>query len=445
MMRSRGRRAAGAGLVAAALLVSTVLPHPRPVVARSARQAARASAPVRVFAEPGAGTAPLVAFIGQARHELDGEIYLLSDRAVLAALEQAQARGVHVHLLLEHHPDGGGALPTTAYRTLQSHGITVAWTNPAFTFTHAKYLVEPDAGQALICSCNWTASAFAKNREFGVIDRAPTVVQEAEAVFAADVVRTTVQGSVSALVVSPLNSRPDLLALVARARRTLDVYAEEVDDPQVEQALIAAVKRGVRVRVVCTGDGDVGTLQRGGVQVVVRQTPYIHAKAVVADARAVFIGSENISTTSLDKNRELGLIVTDPAAIATVEQAFTADDQGGSSATPTPAPSGPSTGQRATGSRGVRVTVSPNPTAKGRPTTVAAVTAAGALCRVQVRYASGTVSTSTALRTTETANRAGQVSWSWTFGSKAAGTASATVHCTVGSTTTVGTARFTVE
>jgi hypothetical protein len=67
---------------------------------------------------------------------------------------------------------------------------------------------------------NWTTSAFTRNREFGVIDGDPHVVAESEAVFAADLRRSAVQGSVAALVVSPLNARPSLLYLIGAARRT---------------------------------------------------------------------------------------------------------------------------------------------------------------------------------------------------------------------------------
>jgi phosphatidylserine/phosphatidylglycerophosphate/cardiolipin synthase-like enzyme len=60
---------------------------------------------------------------------------------------------------------------------------------------------------------------------------------------------------------------------------------------------------------------------------------YIHAKTVLADygtAQArLFVGSENFSTDSLDKNRELGLIISDPDCLAGVGAAITADYNGG--------------------------------------------------------------------------------------------------------------------
>ena len=98
--------------------------------------------------------------------------------------------------------------------------------------------------------------------------------------------------------------------MIDQARRTLDVYAEEIADRQVEEALIAAHRRGVVVRIICTGAGDVRRLQDAGLQVITRKTPYIHAKIFLADGTAMFLGSENISATSLDNNREMGLIIS---------------------------------------------------------------------------------------------------------------------------------------
>ena len=55
---------------------------------------------------------------------------------------------------------------------------------------------------------------------------------------------------------------------------------------------------------------DVASLRSHGVQV--RQMPgkpiYVHAKAVIS-RKEVFVGSENFTETSLDANREMGLLL----------------------------------------------------------------------------------------------------------------------------------------
>lgn len=43
----------------------------------------------------------------------------------------------------------------------------------------------------------------------------------------------------------------------------------------------------------------------------------------------MFIGSENFSSTSLNRNRELGLITADPGVLAAIASAFGGDFQHG--------------------------------------------------------------------------------------------------------------------
>jgi phosphatidylserine/phosphatidylglycerophosphate/cardiolipin synthase-like enzyme len=54
---------------------------------------------------------------------------------------------------------------------------------------------------------------------------------------------------------------------------------------------------------------------------------YIHAKVIIADNKEAFVGSENFSSTSLDQNRELGIIVSDPAVVSQLSATFAKDWQ----------------------------------------------------------------------------------------------------------------------
>ena len=108
-------------------------------------------------------------------------------------------------------------------------------------------------------------------------------------------------------------------------------------DRSVENALVKAAKRGVEVQVC--GENESGEydsayakLARAGIRISYYSSPagfYIHGKVVEADygtARAkIFIGSENFSSTSLNQNRELGLIISSHAVMAAVASTFAAD------------------------------------------------------------------------------------------------------------------------
>ena len=54
---------------------------------------------------------------------------------------------------------------------------------------------------------------------------------------------------------------------------------------------------------------------------------YIHAKMILSDRRAL-VESENFSTTSLDRNRELGITVTSPKIISSLKATFERDYAG---------------------------------------------------------------------------------------------------------------------
>ena len=94
----------------------------------------------------------------------------------------------------------------------------------------------------------------------------------------------------------------------------------------------SAAKRGVQVQVILpqgsssdsNGQG-ISTIKQGGVQVKEDSQLYMHAKIIVADGQKAFVGSENISTSSLDRNRELGVLISDASAIKTLQQTFQQD------------------------------------------------------------------------------------------------------------------------
>jgi cardiolipin synthase len=288
---------------------------------------------VQLFVEPDAGAGPVVQFIDRSQRTLDVAMYLLSDRDVNRALEEANQRGVHVRVMLEEHPYGSGPGNGSIYQTLRSAGIATVWAPANFQLSHDKYAIA-DRVTALVGTANWTHSAFTANREYLVVDTNQQDVQALESLFEADWQRQPAEISDPHLVVSPTNSRSRFLALIATAQQGVDLEAEELQDSGVEDALVQAARRGVAVRVVTVAaqgnDANASGRRRlvaGGVQVRTLESPYVHAKDLVTDRQRAFVGSENISTASLDQNREVGLLIDDASAIETLENTFSRDWQ----------------------------------------------------------------------------------------------------------------------
>ena len=407
----------------------------------------RSPAPkISLFVEPASGAGPVLNLIRSARHSISLEVYLLTDRDVVAALDQARSRGVNVRVLLEEHPYGAGRYAQLGYDALRSDGINVRWAyESAYTYTHEKAMVV-DNDVVGIFTFNLSSSGVESNREFGVIDRAPYDARVLTGVFNADWNRRAYHLPGTHLVISPYNSRHVFQALIAGAHHTLDLYAEEVADSQIEGDLIAAKRRGVTVRLITSSDSPgVEALRRGGIPVKIMTTPYVHAKAIVADRVRLYIGSENISATSLDKNREAGIQLTNPSAAAIVERTFAADWSGsdgstGATTSPTPPPP-PSSSHGLT----LRLSVSPSTVSRDQLITITARTSAGASCTIRVVYPDGYTSRAKDLSGSRKASSAGVVTWAYHVGSTATGTAHANVACSLGAKSASGNVAFVIR
>jgi phosphatidylserine/phosphatidylglycerophosphate/cardiolipin synthase-like enzyme len=54
-------------------------------------------------------------------------------------------------------------------------------------------------------------------------------------------------------------------------------------------------------------------------------SPFIHAKAIIIDSNLAYVGSINFSSTSFDKNREVGVIISSKNAVTQLSDTFFQD------------------------------------------------------------------------------------------------------------------------
>ncbi len=299
------------------------------LLASAARSGARN---VSLFTQPDAGVAPVLDAIRGARKSVDLEVYIFTEQNVLGALEEAKTRGVAVRVLMEREPfnpgNPGSGLPVNfaMAKSLEEAGISYRWTGDAFNFTHEKAMVV-DGTTAVIMTSNLTKGAFSKNREYGIIDRDPTDAAGVAQVFEADWQQTPTQIRSKTLVVSPDNSRTQLAALIASARKSIHLQDEVMDDPATFALLGQKARAGVDVRVQLgnlEGSADENAkkaLEQVGVkQIRVVATPTMHAKMVLVDGQRAYVGSINLTSNSMDKNREMGVIVDDARTVSEISK-----------------------------------------------------------------------------------------------------------------------------
>jgi phosphatidylserine/phosphatidylglycerophosphate/cardiolipin synthase-like enzyme len=286
---------------------------------------------VSVIVEPnGNDGQELIDAINGAKTSVHMTMYLLSNNGVVNALISQHQAGHDVKVLLNQNFPSNGGSNSSVYSQLQGAGVPVQWAPSAFTYTHEKCVIV-DGATAWIMTMNATGSSPSANREYLAVDTNAADVAEAEAIFEADYGNKSYTPS-GPLAVAPQNARDKILAVAQSAKATLDVEGEEFSDTPVANAVAAAAKRGVKVRVVVANTTPtssqttaIGTVKSAGGKVVATANPYIHAKAMVADGALMYVGSANFSGGSLGYNRELGVILAEPSEIAKVEAAIGTD------------------------------------------------------------------------------------------------------------------------
>jgi cardiolipin synthase len=140
------------------------------------------------------------------------------------------------------------------------------------------------------------------------------------------------------LVWSPGSQGP-LMAFIESAKVSVAVENEELSNPAIVQALVRDERRGVAETVTMSNQqkwaSAFNSLSAAGAAVATYsgETPiYIHAKVIVIDAgtahSAVLMGSENFTETSEGRNRELGVVIDDPAIADRVASTLAAEHTG---------------------------------------------------------------------------------------------------------------------
>jgi cardiolipin synthase len=128
-----------------------------------------------------------------------------------------------------------------------------------------------------------------------------------------------------------------MLSVITYAQKSIDItMAYFVPDDQLEQALQAAAKRGVRVRMILPSYSDFSgvfyagrahydELLQSGVELYELESAFLHSKSIVVDGVWSSIGSTNFDWRSFVHNYEISVCVIDEGFAQRMDEMFAAD------------------------------------------------------------------------------------------------------------------------
>jgi phosphatidylserine/phosphatidylglycerophosphate/cardiolipin synthase-like enzyme len=288
--------------------------------------------PTTVFALPDAGEAPFTSVLAEAQSSIRVMVYLMGYGGILDLLKDKARAGVRVRVILDRK-----RIDTNQkyFDDLTAAGAEVHWSDPSFTYMHAKIILVDDR-VAVVATGNFSKTySIELERNFVAQVRDPADISSLSSLFDSDWEGRAPNLSCTRLLVSPVNSRARLLGLIESATTTLDVESMQFADTEVRARVAARKAAGVRVRAILaepswiSANADAAAfLRQQGIEV--RTIPHCHVKAIIADGVRAYLGSENLSYTSLTRNREVGLVVTETDAVRVMTTTFVHDWEVGS-------------------------------------------------------------------------------------------------------------------
>lgn len=269
----------------------------------------------------------LVRLIRESERELFVNVYLLTEPDVTEEIVAAKKRGVDVKVILEKDPYKLPGANRKSRDRLLNAGVDVFSSKDAFAFVHAKYVVA-DGARYVFATGNFTKSTFQKNREYFVFGDDPVSAEFLHGVFSADFRGSPYVGKIpDRFYLAPVDARKKAVAFVKSAKESIFVLAPSVSDEEFVKALNDAAEAGVKVRVCLIKDASAEDFARFAEDVGATATSraQLHAKTVLVDGVALFVGSANFTENSLDRNRETGAVLNAPETIRNYENTLSRD------------------------------------------------------------------------------------------------------------------------
>ena len=303
-------------------------PTPQPLPPACDMLSPRDSA-VAMYATPEAGEAPFQAALARAKSRIDVMVYLMGRGAILDALKAAPALHIPTRVILDYSQIDANQ---KYFDELVAAGAEVHWSDSAFTYMHAKVMIV-DGEIAVLTTGNYSKQySIEKERNFVTVLEDAQDLEDLNEIFDADWTKRTPDLACTRLIVSPVNSKDRLLAHIKSATSTLDIESMQFADTSVRNAVKERKLAGVTVRVLLadpnwiTANASAATFLKGlGIEARWTKTPPVHTKAISVDGKTAYVGSINLSSTSLTKNREVGIVTDDAAALHVVTNTFAKD------------------------------------------------------------------------------------------------------------------------
>lgn len=281
------------------------------------------------FRSPGESLSKELSSFGAANQSLDLRTYEFTHKDFKNALKKLAEKGVNIRIIVEdkkfqQYQNTFKVLSQyfSWYKNIQLKSDKQMGTE----YVHVKVNLI-DSG-VIIQTANLTNSSFASNREHFFQSNDSWIRTSLHTIFEKDRIwnKITMKDIHPNLVVCNINCRWVIEQLLSSAKESIIIQTQYITDDALRTILKSKkTLPEFKLLVADTADNDELIRYFGNEYARKFKKQYNHTKMILIDHKTLLLGSMNLSATSLDKNREIGIIILDTWIITTFSDQFTQD------------------------------------------------------------------------------------------------------------------------
>jgi len=169
----------------------------------------------------------------------------------------------------------------------------------------------------IIQTANLTLSSFKTNREYFLWSTNTGILFSLNKIFLRDWSGEKIQASDihPNLVICNINCRTVIEKLLNNARQSITIQTQYITDPGILKILKNKSDLKLNLLLANTPENDYVVKYFGPKRARIFKKYYNHTKMILVDNKTLLLWSMNLSANSLDKNREIWILLIDPSLI----------------------------------------------------------------------------------------------------------------------------------
>lgn len=267
--------------------------------------------------------------VAETQKKIYGEVYNITEKRAKNLLEEKAQQQADIKIIME---DKQYKQYKSYFRDLKNQlapyqNVTIENDKKMKTnYVHAKFFVTDT--NSIIQTANLTHAWLFNNKEHMFITKDEGIRKSLQTIIEKDLNGEMIKQEDihQNILICNINCRPIIENLLKSAKKNIIIETQYITDPSIIKIIQSQSKNqntDIHIIVANTAENDDLTYQiPKKIRKKYNAKPYLHTKTILIDDKILLIGSMNLSTNSLDNNREVGIMLTDKHIIEQFKKDF---------------------------------------------------------------------------------------------------------------------------